>query len=110
MVDELGLTVEVAGVPLAAAHSGVAAGDGPAPLQEQDVDAEQAVVEGVRTAEVVVGFETVAVALEEDDLVTAGKEGVDEGAAVAAASVGGVGGAVAEEAPEARCRAPRYRV
>ena len=61
----------------------------------------QAVVPGVRAAEVVAGFVAVAVGLEEDDVVTGGDEGVDEGAAVAAASVGGVGDAVAEEAPEA---------
>ncbi|WP_251982595.1 hypothetical protein [Streptomyces violaceusniger] len=88
MVDELGLTVEIAGVPLGPADRGVAAGDRPAPFQEQDVDAGGAVVEGVYVAEVVAGFEAVAVGLEEDDVVPAGAEGVDEGAAVAAAPSG----------------------
>lgn len=77
--DQLCLAVQVAGVPLGAARGGVAPVDRPAPLQEQNVDVRGAAVEGVGVAEVVAGLDQVAVGLQENDLVAAAEEGVDQG-------------------------------
>lgn len=88
MLEQLRLAVEIAGVPLGAAGGGVAPFDGPAPFEEQHVDVRDAGVEGVRAAEVVSGFEAIAVGLEKHDVVAAPEERVDQRPAVAAASVG----------------------
>src|SRR5690606_16322963 len=93
--------VQVAGVAGGGAGGGVAARDGPAPFGEQDVEVRQARVEPVPAVEVVSCFDQVAVRLQEHHLVAGGADGVDEGAAMAAPAVGGVGDAGPQEPPEA---------
>lgn len=88
-------------MPLGAARGCVAARNRPAPFQEQGIEVGEARVEGVQVAQIVPGFETVAIGLEEEDVVPAGQQGVDQWTAVAAASVGRIGDSAAEEAPEA---------
>ena len=99
--QQLVLAVQVAGVPGGPARGGVAARDGPAPLQEQGVDVRQPAVPGVADGQVVPGFAQVPVGLEEDDVAPGAEKAVDEGPSVAAPAVGSVGDARAEEPPEA---------
>ncbi len=98
MGEKLLLAVQVAGMAGSAAPGGVAAFDGPAPLEEQRVDVWQSLIPLIAASQVAAGFVQVAVGLEEYDVVPGGGQAVDEGGAVAAAAVGGVGDSGAEEA------------